>query len=397
MRQLLAAIFAILFASVVLKFGNSLLSLTVNLTLNEAGERKEIIGLVGTAFSFGYFFGGINARRLIGALGHVRALTLTTALAGIVTLLFPIFPGAFAWVALRAAYGFSSAVAYIVFESWLNARADSDTRGRVLGLYASSNYFAVFAGQLLINLGDVGGSLAFSLSAIFLLLGVIPVVVTKQPQPSIEETQRLSLRELYRQTPLAVVVVTGGGLLTGGMFGLGAVFAQDIGLSLLQISLFAGAPVLGAFLLLWLIGRFSDHFGRRAAMAWALGVVVALASVLAASGELGLGFPYLLAIMVVLGAHMLSIYHSGVSHAYDRLPKEHYVAASGSFQVCFSTGSMLGPLLTGAAMQHLGPHWLWAYAAAVALLLLIFVAYRWVRRPAVVREQQAPQIETPTL
>lgn len=395
MIQILAAIFAVLLGTVLMKLGNSLLSLTVTLSLNESGTPKEVIGLVSAAFSAGFLVGGFYARRMIAAIGHVRALSLTTAGAAIVTLAFPLIVDGTVWAGLRAVYGFTSAVVYIVFESWLNERATPENRGRVLGIYATSNYFALTLGQLLINTTPLGGHLAFSLCAALILAGLMPVVSTRLPQPEVRQAQRLSARQLYRESPLAVVAVTGGGLLSGGLFGMVAIFAQEIGLTLLQVSLLSGAYVFGAFLLLWLIGRMSDRFGRREALAWALGVVTVLSIVMALSGEMGLGFPVLVVIALVLGAHMLSVYHSAVAHAYDRLPKEHYVAASGSFQIFFSVGSICGPVITGWLMQHLGPHFLWAYAATISALLLVFVAYRWIVRPAVVVDTEAPAPQAP--
>ena len=395
MVQLLSAIFAVLLGSVLMKLGNALLSLTVTLSLNESGTSKEVIGLVSAAFSGGFLLGGFYARRMIGAVGHVRALSLATAAAAIVTLAFPLVVDGAVWAGLRAVYGFTGAVTYIVFESWLNERATADTRGRVLGVYATANYFALTLGQLLINTTPLGGGLAFSLCAALLLAGLMPVVATSLPQPELKAAQRLSARQLYRESPLAVVTVTGGGLLSGGLFGMVAIFAQDIGLTLLQVSLLSGAYVFGAFLLMWAIGRMSDRFGRRVALAWALGVVVLLSVVMALSGEFGLGFWPLIAIALVLGGHMLSIYHSAVAHAYDRLPREHYVAASGSFQVFFSLGSIAGPVITGFLMQRLGPYSLWIYSAAIAALLLLFVAYRWIVRPAVTIDAAAPQPQPP--
>ncbi len=395
MIQILAAIFAVLLGSVLMKLGNSLLSLTVTLSLNQSGTPKEVIGLVSAAFSGGFLVGGFYARRLIGAVGHVRALSLATAAAAIFTLAFPLVVDGWVWAGLRAVYGFTSAVVYIVFESWLNERATPQNRGRMLGIYATSNYFALTLGQLLINATPLGGNLAFSLCAALILAGLMPVVSTRLPQPEVKAAQRLSARQLYRESPLAVVTVVGGGLLSGGLFGMVAIFAQEIGLDLLQVSLLSGSYVFGAFLLMWLIGRMSDRFGRRVALAWALGVVVILSLLMALSGELGLGFPVLVAIALVLGAHMLSVYHSAVAHAYDRLPKEHYVAASSSFQIFFSVGSICGPVITGWLIQHLGPYMLWAYAATIATLLLVFVAYRWIVRPAVTVDAAAPTPRTP--
>lgn len=394
LRQLLAAVLAVLIGSILMKLGNALLSLTISLSLNEAGVGKEQIGVVAAIFSAGYLVGGLYANRLIRTIGHVRAIAGTTALAAIVTLLLPLYLDSVYWALLRGVYGFTVAVGYIVFESWLNERATNETRGRVLGLYATSNYLALSLGQLLINVTPLGDSLAFSLCAMLILAGLIPVVSTRLPQPALSDVERLSPWALYRHSPLAVVAVMGSGLLSGGLFGLNAVFAQEIGLSLFQVSLFTGANVFGGFLLLWFIGRLSDRLGRRFALGCGLAGVAATSLVILSGALWSLPFALLLAASLLLGGHLSSLYHMAVAHAYDRLPRQHYVAASGSFQLYYSAGSIVGPIVVGGLMEVFGSYALWGYLAAVAGVILAFLIYRSLVRP-VVQSPGAAEVPPP--
>ena len=393
LRHILIAIFAVLAGSVIIKVGNALLNLSIILNLDATGISKQAIGFVAASFMVGFLAGGFSARRVIGRLGHVRAFAGVTSLSAIVTLLFPLIDSSIAWIFLRAVYGFTGAISYVVFESWLNERATVETRGRVMGVYASSNYLALAVGQLLVNVTGPG-PLAFQLCAMLVMAGLIPMVSTRLPQPELKQAHYLSMPALYRQSPLAVVAVTAGGLMNGGVFGLNAIFAKGIGLSLLQVSLFTGAGVFGAFLFLWVIGRFSDRYGRRQALAGALVVVVTTSTLLAMSGWLGFGFPALMAIALIQGAPLLSVYHSAVAHAFDRMPREHYVSASASFQIFFSVGSIVGPIACGSLMD-IDVHALWIYVASIAGLLLLFLAYRWIVRPQVVPDPAAPVPEPP--
>ncbi len=394
MRQILLALFAVLLGSVIAKLGNALLGLTLVLRMNESGVPKQEIGLVAASFMAGFMIGGFYTRRIIEAIGHVRAFAGVSAVAAICTLLFPLLDDPWVWAGLRAIYGFTGAVSYIVFESWLNERATPETRGRVLSIYGTSNYLAITLGQLMINFTALG-NFAFTLCAILVMSALIPVVSTRLPQPSLGEAARLSPRALYRQSPMAVVAVVGGGMISGALFGMNAVFAQGIGLDLLQVSIFSGSGVFSAFLFLWLIGRFSDRYGRRAALAGALGLVVLTSTLMAFSGLLGFGFPTLLALAILQGAPLLSVYHSAVAHAYDRMPRAYYVAASGSFQICFSVGSIIGPILVGYLMQHVGLYALFGYVAVISGFLLAFVFYRWKVRPQVETDLQSPTPKPP--
>jgi MFS family permease len=65
-------------------------------------------------------------------------------------------------------------------------------------------------------------------------------------------------------------------------------------------------------------------------------------------------------------------------------------AASGGLVFTFGLGAILGPLLTGWAMEGIGPYAFWLVLAATFAAIAAYAAYRMTQRPA------APAEETET-
>ena len=70
------------------------------------------------------------------------------------------------WLAVRAAFGFCAAGAYMVIESWLNDRATNENRGRILSAYIAVNLGSIMLGQWLLPIASPRGPQLFSLAAV---------------------------------------------------------------------------------------------------------------------------------------------------------------------------------------------------------------------------------------
>ena len=93
------------------------------------------IGYVFTGYFVGYLFSSIQCPKLIKNVGHIRVFAAFASLGSIAILLHWVIVHPFAWLAFRMITGFSFAAIYIVCESWLNDRADNQSRGQLIGFY----------------------------------------------------------------------------------------------------------------------------------------------------------------------------------------------------------------------------------------------------------------------
>ena len=380
MFQVLASIAFLLFGYCTMMLGNSLLTITVPLELRAGGVATEMTGVVISAYYAGFLIGSRYGKVAIMRVGHIRVFAGLAAMAAVATLAYPFLFAPYGWIVLRFVNGFCLVGLIAVMESWLNDRCSNTNRGSVMGIYMVAHYFAIACGQLLVNVTDVGGSTAYMLAASLLCLSLVPVVLTRTVSPDISHVEPLSFRQLYAFTPLAVVGAGVGGVLSGTVFGMGAVFARSIGFSVFEVSLFTASVVLGGFLLQFPAGRLSDRFGRRAVLVAVL-VAVLLASLgIMATPALADPLPAVLAFAVLLGGGMTVVYPMAMAHAFDHVARERFVAVSSGLLTAFAIGATVGPLLASVVMGRIGPYGLFLFEGTVAGVFAAFVGYRWYRR-----------------
>lgn len=394
----LASIAALLMGALIMLLGSSLLGIALPLRMSAAGFSTEVTGVVMGAYFAGLLAGSIYGKRVIGEVGHIRAFAGFAAIMAAAALAYPMQVGAISWGLLRFIGGFCVAGVFAAIESWLNERSSNETRGRVLSVYMVSNYLGIMLGQFMINLWDIGTAEVFMMASLLTSLSLVPVVLTRVAVPDFSQIKPLSLSALYRASPLAVVGSLASGTALGGYYGLGAIFAEQIGFSIFEVSLFMGSVILGGLLLQWPIGRISDRYDRRSVLLVILLLVVASCGaglvILLLMAE---AFPLLLGVGLLLGGTMMCIYPIAVSQAYDHLTADRYVGASSGLLLAYSVGATAGPVLCGIVMAHLGPQAFFGFIITVALLLIAFVLYRLRVREAVPPEERETFVPLPRM
>src|SRR3712207_4364140 len=163
---------------------------------------------------------------------------------------------------------------FVCIESWLNDSATAESRGNVMAAYMSSLYSGQAVGQLLLNVEDRSGYLLFIIISIMLSLAVVPVALTRMAPAPLPEIAAMSVRRLYRASPLGIVGTVASGLILGSLFSLGPVFARAVGLDVSATALFMSTVIFGGVLLQWPLGRLSDVFDRRRVILFVLLAIV---------------------------------------------------------------------------------------------------------------------------
>ena len=365
-RSLLLAIF-------MLMAGSGFMSTLIAVRLEQAGNSALVVGVVGTGYFAGLVAGSLKAGLLVARVGHIRAFTAFVSLLSASTLSYAIHPEPAFWSALRLIDGFCVAGVYVCLESWLNERAESNTRGSILAGYMIALYVGQALGQYLLNLGGPLPSLPFLVASILVSLAAIPVALTRITAPAPASGQPLKLRTLYAVSPLGVIGAMITGLMLGGFYALGSVFGRRIGMDLSTVAIFMSTVILGGVALQWPLGLLSDRFDRR------LVIVLAFAGTLAASLGIVLvndaAWP-LFALGAMFGGLSFALYPLCVAHANDRLPTDQRVSASGTLVLAYSCGAAAGPLGAAAAMTMAGTQGMFLFTAACAGAALAFGLWR---------------------
>ena len=107
-----------------------------------------------------------------------------------------------AWGGLRFVAGLSISGLYVTVESWLNARATNETRGRLLSTYMVVVTLGLVLGELLLGVADPIDPTLFIIAGILISLAVVPLTLLKIPAPDGISPFQLSVRALTRTAPL---------------------------------------------------------------------------------------------------------------------------------------------------------------------------------------------------
>lgn len=398
MLPALRAVASLLIGAGILMLGNGLLGIVLPIRLNAAHLATEVTGLIMAGYYAGLVLGAIYGKNLIGRVGHIRAFAAFAAVAAAAALSHAMWFNPITWGLLRVIVGFCSAGLFAAIESWINERSSNELRGRVLSLYMGTTYLSLGASQLLVNLWDIQASELFMLPAILISLSLVPVVMTRVTAPDIGVERPLGMRALYAISPLAVIGAFGSGLSQGSIYGMGAVFADDIGLNVFQVSMFMGCAVFGGLVLQWPVGRLSDRFDRRTVLVWALAVLALSSLVLVAVVSIGRDAPPIFAVLgiIPLLAGMSScIYPIAIAQAFDYVERDRMVGAASTLLLAYAVGATAGPLVASVLMSHIGPEGLFITVTAIAAILAGFALHRMRLRVAPPSETQTGFVAVP--
>ena len=233
--------------------------------------------------------------------------------------------------------------------------------------------------QFLLLVGDISNLQLFSIAAIFISLGVVPVAVTKVTEPRMEGAVPVKLGQLISISPLGTIGVLSAGIMSGAFWGMAPVFGQRLGLEEGQIAMLMSATIIGGATLQWPIGHFSDLVDRRLVLISTSFAAAAIAS--AAAFIVIEGHPGLVAAAFMYGGLMFSLYGISVAHTNDHLDSGQVLEATRGLLFIFGFGALCGPLLGGLAMDAVGPVGLPMVSAAAAVILAVYGLYRMTRRP----------------
>jgi MFS family permease len=384
----LVSIAHLLLAIALLQLGSGLQGLLIPVRGQLAGFPTYVIGLLGTAYYFGFLGGCVAVPAIIRRVGHIRAFSGFAATAAAAFLVHQLLANVPLWLALRVAVGVCFAGIYMSTESWLNERATVETRGRLLAAYMIVTWIAIIGGKLVFAVSDPAGLPSFTIVSLAICLAVVPVAFTTGAAPVPPPIGRLRFQELYSLSPIGVVGCLFIGAANGAFWTLTPVYAGGHGLSTAQIGVFVAVAVLGGALAQWPIGRISDLTDRRR--------VLGLSSCAAAASAMALVLfdssdeVLLILLGLVFGAAALPLYALCLAHANDQAPADSFVEVSSDLLMMFSIGAVAGPFLAALLMDAAGTSALFMFTAAVHLSLAALTAVRvWQVAPVPPEEKEA--------
>ncbi|MHB8786135.1 MAG: MFS transporter [Thauera sp.] len=351
MLPTLIPIGALLSGIALLLLGSGLLNTVVSLRGSLEGFSDTVLGLIGSTYFLGFFLGTFVAPPLIRRMGHIRAFAFFGATVAACILLHALIIHPWFWMGLRVLTGVGLVGFYAVIESWLNDQTAPERRGQVFAAYMVVNLAALAGAQQMLRLDTPMNFTLFAVAAIFVCVSLLPVTMTRFPQPQIAARARPRLGMIWRAAPAAFVGALSSGLSMGAFWSLTPVYGERIGLDAAGIGLLMTAAIVGGALLQWPMGRFSDAGDRRLALGVAASGAAVAGVVVALLGHL----PHVpLAGLFVYGGMAFAIYPIVVAHLVDHLRHDQILSGNTGVLFLHGLGAAAGPSIAGALMGWIG-------------------------------------------
>ena len=340
-------------------------------------------GFMLSGYYIGYFIGAKTIPSFIIRVGHIRVFAAFASAASIVILMHSIIVNPFTWFVLRIITGISMVSIYTIAESWLNDRSTNKNRGSVLSIYMIVLYGSMALGMFFLNFSKPENFQPFILVSLFMSLSLIPILLTKRKAPTFKKITGMSLKELYKTSPLGMVGSLFYGTAQSALFSLLAVYAASMNFTILEISVVTFLLAISGAVAQWPIGKLSDKFDRRLVIVYTTfgAAFFALCAIFASRqmylpGDLGTSKLWFYIFLILFSFCSLPMFAIIFAHTNDFIPKEKFVAAGAGLQFAFGLGAISGPFLCSVFMNLIGSNGYFIFLIIFHSLIGIFAIHR---------------------
>ncbi len=375
------AIGSIVFSMMLAAIGSGLLFAFIPIKLTAAGFAPWVPGSMIAALALGGFAGCLVASALIRRAGHARIFATMLALVTLSVIALAQGTNPYIWLGTRVIYGFSINILFIVSQSWLHDACNNCWRGRVIATFYMSYILCLGLGSYTIRFLSIDGNGAAMLAMLFFVAAIVPVSLTKLPQPPPPEVAALAVRKVWTYSPTALVGMLAVGGLTMTIQGFAPIYATQSGYGKNDVALLMALMQVGMLFVQLPLGALSDRIDRRMILAFAA-VLVAFGAAFGIVSGTGSLVIMIVIFAVVSGANE-TIYSVSNVLANDRAEKADFVAVSSTLLVVWSISSFVLPIVVTLATGWFGiVSFLWI-ASAMAAIFGLFVSLRMLQREAV--------------
>jgi len=373
MKDTFWSVFPLLLGTVFLMLGNGMLGTLLSVRVLIGGASEIATGMMMSAYFFGLIIASLRVSTVIASVGHIRAFAVFASMYSAAVLAHGLDDGLIYWLVLRCIEGICTCGFFMCTESWLNAKSNNQVRGKILSAYMCAVYLSQGTGQFLLNMADPQSFAMLAFVSIMMSIALVPVALTKVKEPEKPSSARMPFKRLISLSPLGVFACLVSGLVAGGVYGLGPVYADRLGLDISGTATLMAVVILGGLLFQWPIGGLSDRIDRRHVIAITI-VMSMLCSVVLFYAQLEY---WLLMLMIGLfGGFSFSLYPLAISHTNDFIEHDDLVSASGALVLIYSIAAMISPFLGGVIMKQWGAEGFPLYFIFITILGGGFTIYR---------------------
>ena len=341
MQRALIDNWALFLGMLMLMVANGLLVTLLSIRGAGLGFSPLTISLMQACYPLGALIGTVTVPRYIAKVGHIRVFSALASLVSTAAIIHLLTNDPWSWSAMRFLAGVCFPGLYVVTESWLNAKSENSIRAQVLSIYFIIQTLGPALGTALVGFPDPTGNLMFGIVSVLMSLSIVPLLLSNNRAPAFEVPDRMTVRRLYRVSPMAVTGITLMSIGVSAWFIALPLYALRQGFSEAQASGALVVAMIAAGVVQYPVGWISDHTDRRYVVI-GLSIISALAALWMAvdtsSSRTVLGF-------AVIAAVTLPVYSILAAHANDQLTSAQVVPASGTMAFLQQFGQVFGILL----------------------------------------------------
>ncbi|MEZ9394263.1 MFS transporter [Vibrio splendidus] len=339
------------------------------LMLSEYGLDSNLSSWLASAFYAGLLAGTLLIERAIARVGHKDAFVIALSVFIATILVLPLAPHQSVWLLARFVAGVSVAGIFVIVESWLMSGEESQ-RAKRLGVYMCSLYGGSAVGQLGIGYLGITGGVPF-IAMFTLLFGAIIVLMYGQATaPQIHDAQSLSLKQISKLSHSALIGCIVSGLTLGSIYGLMPVELAQRNIAHQDIGGLMALVIMGGMAVQPMVTWLSHHIGQVLLMALFCLLGVASIGVLTINHNF-----YVLGMsLFVLGMATFALYPIAINLGCRNLDPSYLVSVTQVMLLCYSIGSVAGPLVADSFMDSQAGLFTYLFASLLATTIYMLIA-----------------------
>lgn len=368
-----AAISAVILGITAFAVSQGLTYPLISLILERNDVPESLIGLNAGAFAAGLAAATLLVRRLTSIAAGDKLIIGGLIGSSIFLAFFALFDSVWIWFLARFGLGFCVSVIFMLSEAWLNAACPDRLRGRVSGIYGAGMCAGFAAGPLAIPLFGSESGFGFALVAVYLaLVAFLTAVLSRRARTRPEPSPAGALMEFIRGAPLLIGMVIAFGFADVAAIAVMPVYFVKTGHSEAFAAVSVTVLALPTALAQPLVGILLDKVSRLSVGIWA--------GFIAASSFMAIAWLQsqiaILAVFALMGAASFALYTCALTLLGEQYTGGLLVAGSAVFSLAYAIGSGGGSIITGVAMDLLGPAAAPISAGLVLLGFTVVVALR---------------------
>ncbi|MDJ0686681.1 MAG: MFS transporter [Alphaproteobacteria bacterium] len=372
------ALALIILAGTGFSFSMGLAYPVIALVLEHQGFSETQIGVSGAMAGLGLVASAFVIPVISRRLGYRKTIIATGLGAAIVMVCMIPTDTLWVWAIERFLMGLLVAGIFIGTEAWMNELLTDAIRGRVVGVYASFISATFALGPAMMPIVGFLPPAPFLLGAAVILASAVVVLPLgkNDVRPPIDDKPPLA--PILFSAPVIFLAIVCIGFFEAAAFSLFPIYVLERGHDETTAAYLVTAIAIGSVMMQPIIGWIADRATPRLILLLCAGASVGLCTIVP-QVDLAHWTGYLIA--GLLGGTSFGMYTLALTELGRRFRGGALAAAMAITAVAWGAGGVIGPAITGVAMDLWGSVWLPYTSALMFCALILAAALRGAARP----------------